>query len=122
MCWTGPHCAQEDDDTYAEGKELGICQGSLGSRVYLDTRCTWDCWTSTPAFPFPLYDIYTRCYAHSTVIAYVLVTLTLSEGGIMLVKIWLIFTWGSSSTGFTLFYSYQCPSLEGQSPKQLTNQ
>ena len=24
--------------------------------------------------------------------------------------------------GFTLYYSYQCPSLEGQSPKQLTNQ
>ena len=24
--------------------------------------------------------------------------------------------------GFTLCYSYQCPSLEGQSPKQLMNQ
>ena len=24
--------------------------------------------------------------------------------------------------GFTLLYSYQCPSLEGQLPKQLTNQ
>ena len=24
--------------------------------------------------------------------------------------------------GFTLCYSYQCPSLEGQAPKQLTNQ
>ena len=32
----------------------------------------------------------------------VLVTLTLSEGGIVLVKLWLIFSWGSSSTGFTL--------------------
>ena len=57
-------------------------------------------------------------YTHAAVVAYVLVTLTLFEGGIVLVKLWLIFSWGSSSTGFTLFYSYQCPSLEGQSPKQ----
>ena len=39
-------------------------------------------------------------------------------GGIVLVSFCLFSTWGSSST---LSYPYQCPSLEGQSPKQLTN-
>ena len=41
-------------------------------------------------------------HTRAAVVAYVLVFLTLSEGGIVLVKLWLIFSWGSSSTGFTL--------------------
>ena len=65
-CWTGPHCAQEDDDTYAVGKELGICQGSLGSLVYLYTSCAWDYWTSTPAFPIYniLYAVLCTFFSH----------------------------------------------------------
>ena len=42
-------------------------------------------------------------------------------GGLCLLSFGL-FSRGSSFTGFTLCYSYQCPSLEGQAPKQLTNQ
>ena len=40
----------------------------------------------------------------------------------MLVKLWLIFSGGVVLQVLPFLYSYQCPLLKGQSPKQLTNQ
>ena len=56
-------------------------------------------------------------------LVFVLVTLKLCPGeGLCLLSFGLFVLEGVVLQGFTLLYSYQCPLLKGQSPKQLTNQ
>ena len=49
-------------------------------------------------------------------------TFALPKGDCFLLSFGLFVPGGVVLQGFTLCYSYQCPSLEGQAPKQLTNQ
>ena len=64
-----------------------------------------------------------RTFPRDSYVGLVLVTLNpVWGGGLCLLSFGLFFPGGVVLQVLPFLYSYQCPTLEGQAPKQLTNQ